>query len=700
MKKLILLIVLLVFASSNGFSQFETLDSAKKEYKYPLEILITAPRLTMPLKENSFATTIVGYDFLSTMPKTIGADEPLKLVPGVKVDNQANGERMHLSIRGQGILTERGIRGIKILLDGIPVNDPTGFAPDFYDVDWATVERVEVLRGPGASLYGGSSSGGVLNIITKNGGSRPLTGTGSLIYGSNNFFKGNGQFGGQVKDLNYNLSYSREYGDGYRDHTHFYGNNIYGKATYNPCKFITLTPILSYTEKYHENPEGINLQQYQEDPKQSNPDAIPFNEYLETNRIYGGLVGNVNINANHDFNFNIYTKKTLFTEANNHTFNDRNIVTPGASVQYNIHFGGKSLKNHISVGTDMQWQTILEKRVTNDHTIRGIDLLSDQKIEQRGLSAFLIDRVDVGDKFNVMASVRYDDIKNSLVDKLKIGYDASGDANFHQTTARVGFTYTPVPNVNIYANVGQGFLPPATEELAQNPDNFGGFNTHLSSATSVGEDIGVRGTVKDVLYYDIGGFYLTTKNDFDRYRLNNDPIRNQETFYKTEGSSRRLGLEVYGKFTPIKPLMVQLAYTYSNFKYTNETPSRIVMDDTSIYKYASDGNWLPNSPQHQLYVDAQYEILPHLYVGLSSESLSKSYIDGANVEAEAVEGFTLFNARLVYDWNLKTVAGQLSFSVTNIGDKKYVAFSEPDPGGNAYQPGAGRQFFGNLKINL
>ncbi len=699
MKKLILLFVIIIFSSLQVIAQTESLDSARKEYKYPLEILITAPRLTMPLKENSFATSIVGYDFLTTMPRMIAADEPLKLVPGVKVDNQANGERVHLSIRGQGILTERGIRGIKILLDGIPVNDPTGFAPDFFDVDWSTVERVEVLRGPGASLYGGSSSGGIINIITQNGSSKPLSGQGLITYGSNNFFKGLGQFGGLVNNVNYRVSYSREYGDGYRNHTHFFGNNIYGKATYTPNKYISLTPIISYSEKYHENPEGINLQQYQQDPKQSNPDAIPFNEYLETNRIIAGLVGTVNINPMHDFNFNIYTKRTLFTEANNHTFNDRNIVTPGASLQYNVHFGGKKVRNHVSVGTDLQWQTILEKRVENDHTVRGLDLLSDQKIEQRGLSAFLIDRIELGDKVDIIGSVRYDDIRNSLSDKLKTNFDASGEANFNKTTGRLGVTFTPVSNISIYANVGQGFLPPATEELAQNPDNFGGFNTHLVPATSLGEDIGVRGTIKDILYYDIGGFYLTTENDFDRYRIT-DPLRNQETFYKTEGSSRRFGLEVYGKFTPVKQLTVQLAYTYSNFKYTNEQPSKIVMDDTSIVKYAVDGNWLPNSPQHQIYADLQYEVVPHLYFGLSSETLSKSYIDGANLDAEAVEGYTLFNGRIVYDWCLKSIAGQLSFNVTNIGDKKYVAFSEPDPGGNAYQPGAGRQFFGSLKINL
>ena len=59
------------------------------------------------------------------MPRTIGIDEVLKLVPGVKVDNQADGERVHLSIRGQGILTERGTH--------VLVADTAAFPIDFWN---------------------------------------------------------------------------------------------------------------------------------------------------------------------------------------------------------------------------------------------------------------------------------------------------------------------------------------------------------------------------------------------------------------------------------------------------------------------------------------------------------------------------------------------------------------------------------------
>ena len=134
-------------------------------------------------------TQILGGRCPGRSPST----KPSSSCPGVKVDNQADGERVHLSIRGQGILTERGTRGIKALVDGIPLNDPSGFVPDFFDIDWATVHRIEILRGPAAAFYGSGSSGGILNILTRDGGPAPVAANAYLSGGSFGFYQGPGR---------------------------------------------------------------------------------------------------------------------------------------------------------------------------------------------------------------------------------------------------------------------------------------------------------------------------------------------------------------------------------------------------------------------------------------------------------------------------------------------------------------------------
>ncbi len=700
MKRLLLFIIVMFICVSISCAQENSTNSDSIKYQLPQDVVVTAPRLNVSLRQITSATSVVGQDFLNTVPRFVSIDEGLKLVPGVKIDNQANGNRLHLSIRGIGILTERGIRGIKILMDELPINDPTGFAPDFFDIDMTNISRIEVMRGPAASLYGGSASGGIVNVISKNSPNTPLFGEAGGIYGSNNFWKGYGQFGGRARDIDYRISFGRTMGDGYRVHTHFWGNNVYAKASYIPNSNIKLTPIFEYVNFYHENPEGINLQQYNEDPKQANPDAVPFNEYLQTERSTAGLTG-LMIMDQHEVQFNVYNKRTLFTEANNHTFNYRTYLTPGASIQYAFGYGEKDdfFRNKVSAGTDLQWQKINEHRVANNYAMPGTEILSTEEINQRGLGLFLFDNIFLGEKTNIFLSLRYDKIHNELNDLLKVNYDASGTADFSKTTAKAGICYSLMEEVNLYADWGQGFLPPATEELAQNPDNFGGFNTHLVPATSNDYELGSRGYIANSLYYDITGFYLLTENDFDRYRIT-DPQRDQETFYRNVGSSERIGLEFYTKYTPITEFIIQAAYTYSHFKYTNSTPIRIMMDDPAIIKYIEDGSLLPNSPQHQLYIDAEYHMPYNFFVGINAETQSKTYIDGANVESEAAAGYTLIGARIGYDIKLDGLNAQIILQGRNLGDQKYVAFTEPDPGGNAYQPGAGREFFGSLRFGL
>ena len=124
------------------------------------------------------------------------------------------------------------------------------------------------------------------------------------------------------------------------------------------------------------------------------------------------------------------------------------------------------------------------------------------------------------------------------------------------------------------------------------------------------------------------------------------------------------------------------------------------MDDETIVKYIQNKNFLPNSPEHQAYFDLQYNIIPELFIGVGSEVYSRSYIDGANIEAESVPGFALFNARLGYNTTLFDHDCQISLFAKNIFDRKWVAFTEPDPGGNSYQPGAPFEIFGTVSFRF
>jgi len=661
------------------------------------EVEIISPRTSTSLKLTPFATSLVSKSVLGTMPRSVGAEEALRLVPGVRIENQANGSRLHLSIRGQGILSERGLRGIKVLIDGIPVNDPSGFAADLYDIDWLLADRIEVLRGATGTLYGGSSSAGVLNIITKSGGDKPVNGELSTSFGSNAFYKINGMVGGTNGNVNYRLSYSRTQGKGYRDHTRFWANNLNEKIQWTPSDKVKITQVLMLTDYFNQNPEGLSIDQLNDNPLQPNPDAIPFNEYQKTNRITNGIAGEIKTCKNQEIQFNAFVRITKYKETSNKSAQYRNMTAPGGSLQYNIHLGKNKIKNMISAGGDIQWQSIKEYKLKSMKDTTRVDdwsednmedslLLANQLITQRGAGVFLTDQLNIGKKLSITASIRYDNIHNELKDNKNITYNLSGKKDFGMLTGRAGIAYSIIPAVNIYGNWGMGFLPPATEELASNPASFGGFNDKLVPATSQSEELGIRGSVAGMLYYDVNGFFMTTKDDFFRYKLY--PARgNQEVFYGNTGDTRRYGIEAFVSFNPIKQLSLQAAYTFTHFTYVS--PDSL------------NGNFLPNCPQHQLFTDLEYRITKNFSAGVSVEYCSKWAIYTDKIHNDLFQdGYYMLHARVIYKWALWKLNGELSFYAKNILGAKYVAFTEPDPDGNCYQPGAGREFFGGVKIRF
>ncbi|HSJ26527.1 MAG TPA: TonB-dependent receptor plug domain-containing protein, partial [Longimicrobiales bacterium] len=93
-------------------------------------------------------------------------EEAVNALPGVQIQNRYNfavGER--LAVRGYGGRAQFGVRGVRVMVDGVPATVADGQTTlDHLDV--ATLGRVEALRGPAASLYG-NAAGGVLHFETR-----------------------------------------------------------------------------------------------------------------------------------------------------------------------------------------------------------------------------------------------------------------------------------------------------------------------------------------------------------------------------------------------------------------------------------------------------------------------------------------------------------------------------------------------------
>lgn len=103
-----------------------------------------------------------------------------------------------------------------VLIDGIRINSITSGSTNWAAIDPATIERIEIVRGAGSSLYGSDAIGGVINIITKKGGDdRPFSAWGNIGYGSYDTFKSSVGFSGAKDGWDYALSSSMAESSGF-----------------------------------------------------------------------------------------------------------------------------------------------------------------------------------------------------------------------------------------------------------------------------------------------------------------------------------------------------------------------------------------------------------------------------------------------------------------------------------------------------
>jgi iron complex outermembrane recepter protein len=715
--KYLYILAFLVLISFQGLAQrTKEQPSAKTDslsIKNLNEVIISASRVTTPLKEIPASISLVSGSQLNSMTKTINADDVFRLVPGVRIDNGTGGSRVHVYIRGQGVLTESGFRGIGVMLDGISINNPGGFAPDLFDIDWETVKSVEVLKGLAASMYGAGSTGGVINITTKDGSEMPVNGSLYLSAGSYGFWKSLAQVGGTKGDVNYRISYSHMQGNGYRGHQAFMGDNFSEKLNWKPSPRIKLTQLLTYTKYFNQNSEGISYARYLEfGPKAANTDAVPFNEFHKTQRLTGASILNYELDSRQNIQLKGFFRMNNYRETSNNGDDYKPFISPGFSAQYNRNDGKESLLNHLSLGADFQSQIMTEHMFGGDHDLTRTDtyfgesyidtdvIKINQIIRQRGLGVYLIDKLDISSKLFATLNLRYDNVYNELENK-KPDSKSSDNRTFDKPTFRFGLAYDLAKAANIFASYGTGYLVPSGDELLNNYENGGegGFNSSIKPSTMNEIEVGVRGELGKMLYYNLTAFDINSKDEF--YRLASG---SQTAYFGNIGESKRLGLETYFSLTPMDDLKLDVAYTYSKFQYTSPN--------------AIKDQYIPQCPQHMLTAEASYKFLKHFTVTLNTEYQSKwciqtdsalynnyteiTYDTVVNIRSSWVDGFNVFNASLKYDWEIGNLKGDISLFAKNLFDEHYFGFTEPNSGPdyNSYQPAAGREFFVNLRVRF
>lgn len=183
-------------------------------------IFVTATRVPIAMSAVAASITVISGDALRAQGIATVADA-LRLVPGATI--VATG-----SFGGQTSLFLRGGESdyVKVLVDGVPQNQPGGFF-DFANLGTEDVDRIEIVRGPVSVLYGSDAVAGVVQIFTRSGIGRP-TGRLSLGVGRYGSTSSEANVSGGGAALQYNVTAARHTTSGIYEFNNDYRREMVG----------------------------------------------------------------------------------------------------------------------------------------------------------------------------------------------------------------------------------------------------------------------------------------------------------------------------------------------------------------------------------------------------------------------------------------------------------------------------------------
>ncbi len=248
-------LLLSVTGSVSGFAQ--SADSVGKQLD---EVVVTATKYPVKQSQTGKVVIVIPREQLEkSVGKPLG--ELLSEQAGITVGGALNdpGTNQSIFIRGAG--SGRTL----LLIDGVPVNDPTALDNSF-DINLIPVtmiDRIEISKGAQSTLYGSDAIAGVINIITvKTDIKTPFNAKASFSGGNYGTYNGNAQVYGKLADqLTYNIRFNHDHSTGFptaRDSSHkatpvpfvndgSHGDNVAGNLAWNAGGSLTIKGFLQYS---------------------------------------------------------------------------------------------------------------------------------------------------------------------------------------------------------------------------------------------------------------------------------------------------------------------------------------------------------------------------------------------------------------------------------------------------------------------
>ena len=583
-------------------------------------------------------------------------------------ENQAQDNRM--AIRGFGARSAFGIRGLKIILDGVPLTTPDGQS-QVDNIPFQLIENVEIMKSLSSTRYGNASGGVVIINTFSNLADKYIVEAGYGSYGYKNI---KGTYSTNSEKSSTILNISQAESDGYRDHSSYLNKSLFFKHARKFQDMNLKFNLLYFDSPYAFDPGGLNIESVEENRLQARDRNVLYNSQESIKQIQTGVVLDWDTKLG-EVNSNVY-------------YSNRDFVgllpfTNGGYVELNRDFSGveisikdKSQNFEWMVGTSIQDQKDDRKRFENNEGEKGAITL-DQIESFRSYGAFALGSYNK-ENYSIQSGVRFDLHEISLDDNVGIDQQyVEYSKSLKAFSPNVGFIYNLNKKDEVYINYGKSYETPSLSELSANPNGVG-FNGDLNPMNSSGFDLGFRNKSQN-LSYSITAFYIKTKDEIVRYELEGFEGMN---FYRNLGTSKRIGTEIEVSYNLGNSGVLNASYTQAKYEFKNQEVSG---DLPGIPKSNFALEWLYGYKDFDLKLDLKY--VNSLYADNNNEVKVPSYL--------------LSNIALKNKFNLKGFFLEVGLHVRNLLDEKYYDNIRTNAFGNRfYEPASLRSFILSIKTTF
>ncbi len=636
------------------------------------EVVVSANRQEQQAFDAPAAINSVGIETLSVAGPQVNVSEALSRIPGISASNRNNyAQDPQISIRGFGARAAFGVRGIKLVTDGIPASIPDGQG-QASTFALTSTDRIEVLRGPLAVLYG-NSSGGVIQAFT-----RKASETAEL-----SLMGYTGSYGLRREDVQFSTTsgkaglladYSRFTTDGYRVNSAAKRTQFNGKYDLKQSAKTQLSFILNlWDQPYALDPAGLTAAQMASDRTQAGTDTVSRRVRKITSQEQLGATFRHEDSVGRSWEGRVYSgqRENLQYQANNQWVGlDRDYYGVGVAISQNRKLADVAFRLTGGLEADYSEERRQGGAATAGEKVPGSLTRNEDNIAQ-AMNAYLLGTFFFSERYTVTAGARVGEVEFESKDLYvtSMNADGSGKVRYSQVSPVVGVTRHVDPSLNVFVNYGRGFETPTLAEVSYASSSSGTtptstFNRTIRSSKNDQAELGVKWRPGRGQSLSATVFWVSTENE-----IVTDQSAFGRTSFKNAPKTKRTGGEISWNREWSTQWRLLIAATVIDATY--ETT---FMSGTSV---VGAGKKIPGIPANVVFGELEWaqarntrSAVQGWSAGLEAQSVGRRYANDVNtLSADSFETVALRSgySRTVGATDLRVFA-----RIDNLLDEKYV----------------------------